>query len=306
VKVFVTGATGALGQHAVPALLTAGHDVTGLARSPEKAAALDRTGARPAQVSLFDREALTEAFDGCDAVLNLATAIPSMSRSVLARSWRANARIRTEGSTAVTDAALAAGVPRLVQESMVMAYPDSGADWIDESVPLDPFPIVRSTPVAESNTRRFADAGRAGVVLRFGLFYGPPAELSTLMLRMARWRVGVVLGGGDGYVSSIHLADAGSAVVAALDAPPDIYNVVDDEPLTKRAYAEAVADAVGRRPLLRGPGRLARLGGVNASTVSRSIRASNRRFREATGWSPRYPSAREGYRAIAATVVGTP
>jgi len=298
--VFVTGATGALGQHAVPALLAAGHAVSGLARSPESAAWLDRAGARPVRVSLFETEALTEAFDGHDAVLNLATAIPSMARYGLARAWRANARIRTEGSTAVTDAALAAGVPHLVQESIVMTYPDRGAEWIDEGIPIEPFPITRSTPVAESNAQRFTDAGRTGVLLRFGLFYGPQADLSTLMVRLARWRVGVLLGAKDGYFSSIHLADAGAAVVAALDAPAGIYNVVDDEPLTKREYVDAVADAVGRKPWLRGPGRLSRLGGANMSAVNRSIRVSNRRFRDATGWAPRYPSAREGYRALVA------
>ncbi|MGH3412770.1 MAG: NAD-dependent epimerase/dehydratase family protein [Marmoricola sp.] len=294
-RVFVTGATGVLGRWAVPALLAAGHRVTGLARSPEKARTLAGLGADPVEVSLFDAAALTEAFRDHDAVCNLATAIPSLATYGLSRSWRANARIRREGSTAVTDAALAAGVPRLVQESIVMTYPDLGDEWIDETTPLDVYPIVESSPVAEGNVERFSDAGGAGLVLRFGLFYGPGTSMGSMMAGMARRRVGIQLGTPTGYLSSVHVADAGSAVVAALHAPAGVYNVVDDQPLTRREYADAVSAAVRQHPAVRLPGRLALLGGRNFAAVTRSIRASNRRLRDTTGWAPRYPSAREGY-----------
>ncbi|TSE01635.1 NAD(P)-dependent oxidoreductase [Skermania sp. ID1734] len=296
-KIFVTGATGALGGHVVPALIAAGHEVTAVARSAEKAGRLAAAGAFPCEVSLFDADALATAFAGHDAVLNVATAIPSTWRFAFARSWRDNARIRTEGSTAVVGAAIAAGVPRLVQESIAMTYPDRGDQWIDESVPPDIFPIVTSSPVAEGNVQRFNASDGTGVVLRFGLFYGPGSVQSRQMLALARLHFGVLLGRADGYFSSIHLEDAASAVIAALDAPAGVYNVVDDEPLTKRDYADAISAAVGKRAWVRAPGRLSLLAGANMSSVNRSLRVSNRRFRDATGWAPRYRSVREGWAA---------
>jgi nucleoside-diphosphate-sugar epimerase len=298
-RVFLTGGTGAIGVHAVPALIAAGHEVTALARTEEKASQLTGAGARPVNVSLFDTAGLTAAFGGHDAVVNLATSIPPPTKFVFARAWRSNARIRSEGSTAVTDAALAAGVPRLIQESISMVYPDSGDAWIDESVPLDVFPIVQTTPIAEGNVQRFTDAGRIGVLLRFGLFYGPNSEQSQQMLQFARLHFGIRLGKASGYFSSIHLTDAASAVVAALTAPAGVYNVVDDEPVTKREYGQAISAAVGKRAWITGPGRLSLLAGKNMSSVNRSLRVSNQRFRTATGWSPRYPSVREGWAATA-------
>jgi nucleoside-diphosphate-sugar epimerase len=100
-------------------------------------------------------------------------------------------------------------------------------------------------------------------------------------------------------VSSIHVADGGAAVAAALTAPAGTYNVVDDEPLTKRAYADALAAAAGKRVCLRVPGRLALLLGDRSTSLTRSLRVSNARFRAASGWAPRYPSAREGWPATA-------
>ena len=301
-RCFVTGGTGAVGSHAVPALVAAGHEVTALARTPDKAAALERQGATPVTVSLFDRDALADALSGHDAVANLASSLPPTWRFVQSRAWRQNDRIRTEGSATVVDAALDAGVGRLVQESVAMLYPDGGAGWIDEDVPADPFPIARGNLAAEASAHRFTEAGGIGVVLRFGWFYGPGARHAEEFLALARRHVVPVLGAPDTYVSSIHVADAGAAVAAALDAPAGTYNVVDDEPLTKRDFAAALAGAAGARPWVRGPGRLARLLGDRTTSLTRSLRVSNARFREATGWAPRYPSAREGWPATAAAL----
>jgi nucleoside-diphosphate-sugar epimerase len=110
-----------------------------------------------------------------------------------------------------------------------------------------------------------------------------------------------VLGAPDSYVSSIHMTDAAAAVVAALDAPAGTFNVVDDEPLTKRDYAAALAAAAGKATWVRGPGRAALLFGDRLTSLTRSLRVSNARLRAATGWAPRYPSAREGWIATAAT-----
>lgn len=301
-KVFVTGGTGAIGRHVIPTLVGQGHTVTALARSPEKAAVLTRQGAKPVSVSLFDRSALTAAFSGHDAIANLASAIPPVTQFLRARAWRDSDRVRAEGSAVVVDAALAAGVGRVVQESVSMLYPDRGASWIDEDVPVDSYPMARANLAAEANANRFSKAGGVGTVLRFGWFYGPGATHSEQMLTQARYHLGLVLGAPDGYVSSIHVADAAAAVAAALAAPAGPFNVVDDEPLTKRAYAQARAAATGKAMWLRGPGRAALLLGDRLTSLTRSLRVSNTRFQTATGWAPRYPSAREGWMATAAAL----
>jgi nucleoside-diphosphate-sugar epimerase len=299
VKVFVTGGTGAIGGHAVPALVRAGHAVTALARTPEKARRLAEQGAETVSLSIFDRAALTAAFSGHEAVVNLATAIPPSNKFMDTRAWQENDRVRIEGSAAVVDAALAAGVGRVVQESVSMLYPDRGAQWIDEDVPPDSYPMAQGNLAAEANARRFSEAGRAGVVLRFGWFYGPGAAHSEEFLALARRHVCVQMGGPDGYVSSIHVADGGAAVVAALGVPAGTYNVVDDEPLTKREFADALGAAVHTSPWLRLPGRAALLLGDRSTSLTRSSRVRNARFKAATGWAPRYPSAREGLAATA-------
>jgi nucleoside-diphosphate-sugar epimerase len=298
-RVFVAGGTGAVGGHTIPALVRAGHSVTALARTPEKAAALTAQGAIPLSVSLFDRWALAAAFTGHDAVINLATAIPPISRWMSAKAWRSNDRVRTEGSTAVVDAALAAGVYRLVQESVSMLYRDHGARWVDEDAPIDRYRMARGNLAAEANVHRFSEAGGIGIVLRFGWFYGPGAAHSEQLFALARRHVGLVLGPPGSYVSSIHVADAGEAAAAALHAAAGTFNIVDDEPLTKRVYADALARAAGVAMWLHGPGRAALVFGDRLTSLTRSLRVSNARFRAATGWAPRYPSAREGWIATA-------
>lgn len=301
-KVFVTGGTGAIGRHALPALIGAGHEVTALARTPEKAAELTRQGATAVSVSLFDRSALAAAFAGHDAVANLASAIPSTAQFMRAKAWRENDRVRTEGSAAVVDAALDAGVGRVIQESVSMIYVDRGPHWVDEDTPIDSFPAARGNIAAEASANRFTEADGAGVVLRFGWFYGPGAAHSEEMFAQARRRIGLVLGPPDSYVSSIHVADAAGAVAAALHAPAGTYNIVDDVPLTKREYAAALAGAAGKGMWFRGPGRAALFFGDRLTSLTRSLRVSNSRFRHATGWAPRYPSAREGWAATAAAL----
>jgi nucleoside-diphosphate-sugar epimerase len=193
-QVFVVGGTGAVGGHTIPALVREGHSVTALARTPQKAAALTAQGATPLSVSLFDRPALTTAFNGHDAVVNLATAIPSMSRWMSAKAWRRNDRVRTEGSAAVVDAAVAVGVDRVVQESVSMLYRDHGARWVEEDAPIDRYPMARGNLAAEANVHRFSEAGGTGIVLRFGWFYGQGATHSEQLFTLARRHVGLVLG----------------------------------------------------------------------------------------------------------------
>jgi nucleoside-diphosphate-sugar epimerase len=301
-KVFIAGGTGAIGRHAVPALIAAGHTVTALVRSAEKAASVSGQGADPVRVSIFDRVALTEAMTGHAAVVNLASAIPPMTKFMRTSAWRDNNRVRTEGSAAIVDAAIDAGVDRLVQESVSMLYPDRGAEWIDESVPTDRYPMAQANLAAEVNANRFSEVGGTGVVLRFGWFYGPGATHSEQLLALAGRHICVQMGRPDGYVSSTHMVDGGAAVPAALLAPAGTFNVVDDEPLTKRRYAEALAEAARTSVWLRIPGRAGLLLGDRSTSLTRSLRVRNAKFRAATGWAPRYPSARDGWIATAAAL----
>jgi len=298
-RVFVAGGTGAVGSHAIPALVREGHSVAALARTPDKAAALIAQGATPVSVSLFDRSALTAVVTRHDVIVNLATAIPPMSRWMSTKAWRRNDRVRTEGSAAIVDAALAAGVDRVVQESVSMLYRDHGTRWVDEDSPIDPYPMARANLVAEANVHRFSEAGGTGIVLRFGWFYGQGATHSEQLFALARRHFGLVLGPPDSYVSSVHVTDAGAAVAAALHAATGAFNIVDDQPLTKRQYTDAMARAAGTAMWLRGPGRAALVFGDKLTSLTRSLRVSNARFLAATGWAPRYPSAREGWIATA-------
>ena len=305
-KVFLTGATGAIGRPTVRALVAAGHEVTAVARGPEKRAQVEEAGAVGIAVDLFDAGAVAEAVAGHAAVVHLATNIPPIVRAARVSSWATNDRLRRDGSAHLVDAALAAGAGRYVQESIVFSYPDSGDRWIDAATTQpSPTPMVESALAAEAQTRRFTEAGGIGVALRFGMFYGPGLVHTETLLRLARWGVAFASGAPDRYASSIQIDDAAAAVVAALRAPAGIYDVVDDEPLTSTAYADALAATVGRRRYVRAPGRLARFGGAQAATLISSQRVSNRRFREATGWAPRWPSAAEGLPATTGAAVSS-
>ena len=300
-RVFVTGGTGAVGRYAVDALVSAGHTVTALSRTPLKADQLRAQGADPIEVSLFDTDALARAFVGHEAVVNLASALPATSRFAFPSAWRENDRVRIDGSRAVVDAAIAAGVGIVVQESVSMIYRDNGTEWIDENTPTDRFPMAAPNHAAEESAARFSAAGGCGVVLRFGWFYGPGASHSEEFFSLARRHICVSMGRPDTYVSSIHVADAGHAVEAALRVSSGTYNVVDDEPLTKRSYADALAAAAGVRCRLRLPGSAALLLGDRTTSLTRSLRVSNSRFRSATDWVPQFPNAREGWRSISSS-----
>jgi nucleoside-diphosphate-sugar epimerase len=302
-EIFVAGATGVLGRRAVPLLIGAGHQVTGIARSPEKSEQLSASGATPAAVDLFDAASLAAAVAGHEVVMNLATHIPDLTKAARSNAWSENDRIRTEGARNLVDAALATGASRYVQESICFFYVDGGDAWLDEDVALDAPGFASSFISAESEAQRFAASGGAAVVLRFGFFYGADSSHTTLQLAAARKGVSPFPGPKGSYQTFIHLDDAASAVVAALSAPTGIYNVTEDDPLTRREAAAALGAALGKRPGFSIPG-ISKVGGKKTAYIARSVRVSNKRFREATGWSPRYPSGREGWKQVVADVAG--
>jgi nucleoside-diphosphate-sugar epimerase len=302
VKVFVTGATGVVGRRAVPLLVAAGHAVTAAARTPEKRAAFERAGAAGAEVDLFDRESLRRALAGQEGVLNLATHIPRSWRVFLPGAWKENDRIRRIGSANLVDSAISAGVLRFVQESFAPVYPDRGDRWIDESTPIAPVRYNRTVSDAEGSAARFTRSGGAGVVLRFADFYGPDAVQVHDMIRFVRKGWAAIPGRPDAYLSAVSHDDAATAAVAVMGAPAGVYNVTDDEPVTRREFFDLLAKAVGVPSPKIPPAWVARLGGSLGEMLARSLRISNRKLRETTGWRPKFPSVREGWPAVVAEI----
>lgn len=301
-KVFVTGSTGVVGRRAVSLLVNAGHDVTALARTPAKAEIVESIGARAVAISLFDVGALTNALAGHEAICNLATAIPSVRRSGRTSAWVQNDLVRTLGSQTLVDAALATGVNRIIQESITFLYADAGEQWITERASIEPSTTGRSALLAEAQVQRFVECGGAGVILRFGSFYGPDSSHTLVALGLARHGIASNLGREGAYLSPLTTNDAAAAVLLALTAPTGTYNVVDDEPLTRRDYFDSLAVALGRKPLRLLPAFVGSLAGPASSMATRSQRVSNSQFRETTGWSPTYPSARQGWRFVVGAI----
>ncbi len=297
-RVFVAGATGVLGRATVPRLLAAGHDVIGVARSPERAEQLRQQGAEPRTVDLFELDAVRHAVEGCDAVIHMATSIPPFTRAMRSSAWADNDRLRREGTRVMADAARDAGVGVLVKETVCFFYPDGGADWIDEDVPLDRQAFSAASIDAEETVTAFTGDGRRGVDLRFGLFYSADARTIRETLRVARLRLGPMFGRADAYQPSIHVDDAAAAIVAALDAPAGTYNVAD-EPITKAAWNAAFASAFGIHRPHATPAWVMRVGGRKLAVLGASRRVSSERFRQATGWKPAYAEATVGLPQVA-------
>jgi len=293
-RIFVTGATGVVGTHAVPLLIARGHDVTAIGRSPGKRARLESLGARAIELDIFNEAATRAALEGISIVINLATHMPSSAmKMMLPWSWKENDRIRREGSAALARAARAAGVTRFMQESFAPVYEDAGDRWIDESWPMRPARYNRTVLDAERSATRFTEEGGEGVVLRFADFYGPDDMLRE-MIGVVQKGISPLPGSPSAYVSSIAHEDAARAVVALVSAPAGIYNICDDVPLTRREWMGALAAAAGVKAPRPMPKVLAALGGTTMELLSRSQRMSNRKLKSATGWKPKWPGAKQG------------
>jgi nucleoside-diphosphate-sugar epimerase len=300
-NVFVTGATGVLGRSVSRMLADTGHHVRALARSSANELRLRAMGAEPVRGDLFNVPSLRNAVGDSDAILHLATHIPGANQARRRESWRENDRIRIEGTRNLVDVALESGISTFIYPGVVFVYPDGGEQWVDAMTPPVRSPLLDSSLRAEAEVERFTQAGKRGIVLRMGAFYGPTAASTRDLLKAARYGVAMVFGRASSYQSLIWIDDAAVAVVDALSkAPPGTYDIVDDEPLRRRELASALAHAVGRRWLLRPPAFLLRVfAGKNAMFLTRSQRVSNRKFKEATGWSPTVASCRLGLKLTA-------
>lgn len=283
-RVAVVGATGVLGTSALSALLGAGHDVVGLARTPEKALGLMAQGASAEVTGLADHAGLVRLFGQADAVVNLATHVPVGLSGMWPGAWRSNDRLRTEGVRRIVAAAREAGVRRMVQESVSFLYADQGDGWITEQSPLDITRATEPASVAEAQVQEYLCGSRAGVVLRLGMVIGDD-PLTRWQLRSAAQGRRIGLGDPDGWLHAVHVDDVGPAVLAALTAPSGVYNVGAD-PVRRADYVQAFADAVGRdqvgfmRPLM------SRVAGVRAEPLARSLRVCSEHLTASTGWIP--------------------
>ena len=283
VRVAVTGATGVIGVPVVSALVSAGHDVVGMARTPEKAARLAGLGATAAPADLFDHESLVALFADADAVCNFATHIPVGLAAALPWSWRENDRLRTEGVRRVMAAARVAGVRRVVQESVSFLYADHGDRWITEQSPVEITPATEPASVGESHVQAFQSGPRHGVVLRFGTIVGDD-PLTRWLLHNAEHGRPIGLGAPERWAHLVHTDDLGSAVLSALTAPSGIYNV-GAEPVLRGDLVAGYAAAVGRGAArFMGP-LLTKLSGPRVEPLTRSLRVSSEQFTSQTGWT---------------------
>lgn len=295
-KVFVAGATGVLGRAAVPALARAGHDVTGVARSEGKAEVVSSLGGRPAVLDVFDERALASVVTGHEVVCNFATHIPRAGY-YFRSAWRMNDRLHRDLSRVLVRAASRAGAARYLQHSVGFMYRDAADAWIDEDAPLDPPPHGLAVLDAEVAAARFTADGGAGIALRFGFFYGPSATSARDLIRLGRSGFVPFPGSPGAYMPFINVEDLATSVVAALSVPAGVYNVTDDDPLTRAELGAEIASGHGRRkPLRPAPAIVERLLGRRFDYLTRSQRVSNARFKEAASWSPSIPTSRGGWR----------
>ncbi|GHO54478.1 NAD-dependent epimerase/dehydratase family protein [Ktedonobacter robiniae] len=303
-NIFVAGATGALGKATIPLLIASGHQVYALSHSEKNTAVIRQLGAEPITADLFDRASLTRVLEATNAtaIVHLATKIPPTARMGKVESWQENDHIRRDGTRTLADAALAVGVQTFVYPSFYYVYPDRGAQWIDAlSTPVQSHVIQQATIDAEAEVARFTQEKRKGIVLRMGNLYGPDVPSALEQFQMAQKGFAALPGPGDAYLSYIWLEDAARAIVIALaEAPAGVYDIVDDEPLTRDAFVSALAHSVGKRHLLRIPNAVMKfLAGAAADMTNRSQRVSNRRFQELTTWRPTVSHARQGWTLIA-------
>ncbi len=283
-RVYVTGATGVLGRAAIISMLADGHEVTGLARTAEKAATVRELGAEASQAQVFDVDDMTEALRGFDAVCNLVTHIPVGRAGIRRSAWKVNDRLRVEGSRTVATAAREAGVRRLIQESVSFLYADGGDEWITEQSSLSVTRAVEPSAVAEAHAAEFASASHAPVILRFGQLIGDDG--------MTRWRVsqaraGRAVGLGDphGWAHVVHPEDAGSAIAAALNVPGGVYNVGAD-PVRRDDMVRVFGEFAGHPSIGFIPRLAVKVAGERLEPLTRSHRVSSGRLHEATGWKP--------------------
>jgi 2-alkyl-3-oxoalkanoate reductase len=307
-RLFVAGASGAVGRPLVPKLVAAGHEVTGMTRSESRAEAVRRAGAQAAVVDVFDADALRAAIEQARAevIVHELTALPERLNFRQKDVYAPTNRLRTEGTRNLLDAARAAGADRFICQSIAFAYRNEGSRVKGEADPLlddAPGPFgsgVRA--LREMEAMVLGADGVEGLVLRYGFFYGPGTHYGPdgPMVADVRRRRLPIVGRGTGVFSFIHVDDAADATVAAVErGAPGVYNVTDDEPAAMSEWVPVFAEAAGAKRPMRVPVWLAQLvGGRQAATFASELRgASNEKAKRELGWKPAHPSWRSGFAA---------
>ena len=309
-RIFVAGASGALGKQLVPRLVAGGHEVVGMTRSERGAELVRGMGARAAIADALEPESVGRAVSeaGPEAIVHQLTALSgSLDPRHFDRDFAATNRLRTEGTDHLLAAARAAGVRRFVAQSYAgWPYARSGGPVKSEEDPLDPDPpeaFRRALDAIRHLERAVTGCERVeGIVLRYGGFYGPGTSLSLdpvgEHVEAIRKRRFPIVGDGAGVWSFVHIADAAEATVAAVErGGAGILNVVDDDPAAVRAWLPYAAETFGAKPPRRVPRWLGRLLAGEAATVMMTeVRgASNERAKRMLGWKPRFASWRRGF-----------
>jgi nucleoside-diphosphate-sugar epimerase len=305
-RVFVVGASGAIGTRLVPKLIDRGHEVIGSSRSPANVERLRELGAEPVALDLLDPRAVREAVQRAepDAIVHQATALADVTFSKnLDRSFAPTNRLRIEGTDALLAAAREAGVRRFVAQSYAsLRYAREGGPVKREDDPLDTSPVEgmgETSAAMKYLDEAVTNAG--GIALRYGNFYGAADDG---MVEPIRKRQFPIVGDGGGVSSFIHLEDAAAATVLALEHDgPAIFNIVDDEPAPVREWLPVLAEALGAKPPRRFPVWLARLFAGDAAVMlgTEARGASNAKAKRELGWTLRYPSWRQGFMAAYAS-----
>jgi len=299
-KILIFGATGVIGRRVLPLLVSAGHEVTAFVRKrPDR----PPQGTALIEGDLFKPSDRLSAMAGQDAVINLATAMPSASwKMPFKRAWRMNDRIRSEGVANLVGSAILCSVGTFIQESFAFAYPDCGPDWVGEEISLAPSRYNRTLLDAERSVARFRSSGGRGIVLRFAAFYGPDAMQTREMIEWVRLGVAPIAGRREAFIPSVSHDDAAAAVAAALHVPSGVYNVGDDEPVTHAAFFNSLADALGASHPRLLPDWSKYLFGSVGEAMARSIRLSSAKLRVDGGWQPSWPCVTEAWPHVVAAL----
>ena len=308
-RVFVAGATGAIGKQLVPRLVEAGHEVHGMTRSESKQAMLYELGAVPVVADALDPDQVAEAVGRArpDVIVHQLTAIPAtLDLRHFDRDFALTNRLRTEGTDHLLSAGQAVGVRRFVAQSHILSYARTGRPVKSEEDPFDRSPAreMRETLAAIRHLEEAVLGARwtEGIVLRYGAFYGPGTSLAPgeEQFELVRKRKFPLVGNGAGVWSFVHIADAAEATVAAVEhGKPGIYNVVDDDPAPVAEWLPALAHRLGAKKPMRVPRFIGRLfaGEVGVMYMTDIRGASNAKAKRELGWRPAPPSWRQGFAA---------
>jgi nucleoside-diphosphate-sugar epimerase len=311
-RIFLAGGTGVIGRRLIPRLVEAGHEVVATTRSEAKAGVLRDAGAEPAVCDALDRDGLARAVASArpEVVIHQLTAIPQRIDPLRAvEQLQPTNRLRTEGTRNLLAAAVAAGARRLISQSVAFMHAPGSDRLMGEDDPLyldapESFrPVVEA--VAELESATTGSERIEGVVLRYGLFYGPGtiyAPGGSFHEDVEKRKIPIV-GDGGGVFSFVHVDDAAAATIAALDAPPGVYQVVDDEPAPVHEWLPVYAELLGAKKPFKVPAMMAKLGAgdYGVHIMTRQAGASNARAKEMLGFEPTWPSWRDGFAGMLAS-----